>query len=94
MFYLLMRYIVFQPAEDSLSSDGDYRLDIMIGEGPSARSVKLELPPFTLVGATTRAGMLTNPIKRSIWDCFTLEFYNNQELARDSRKVCGFISEY
>ena len=42
----------------------DYRLDIMIGEGPSARSVKLELPPFTLIGATTRAGMLTNPLIR------------------------------
>ena len=45
----------------------DYQLDIMIGEGPAARSVKLDLPPFTLVGATTRAGMLTNPLARPLW---------------------------
>jgi Holliday junction DNA helicase RuvB len=44
----------------------DYQIDIMIGEGPAARSIKLDLPPFTLVGATTRAGMLTNPVARSL----------------------------
>lgn len=60
----------------------DYRLDIMIGEGPSARSVKLELPPFTLVGATTRAGMLTNPLRDRFGIVSRLEFYTNQELAK------------
>ena len=47
----------------------DYQLDIMIGEGPAARSIKLDLPPFTLVGATTRAGLLTSPLARSLWHC-------------------------
>ncbi|MEI6227515.1 MAG: Holliday junction branch migration DNA helicase RuvB, partial [Methylophilaceae bacterium] len=53
----------------------DYRLDIMIGEGPSARSVRLDLPPFTLVGATTRAGMLTNPLRDRFGIVSRLEFY-------------------
>jgi len=60
----------------------DYRLDIMIGEGPSARSVKLELPPFTLVGATTRAGMLTNPLRDRFGIISRLEFYTISELAK------------
>jgi Holliday junction DNA helicase RuvB len=60
----------------------DYRLDIMIGEGPSARSVKLELPPFTLIGATTRAGMLTNPLRDRFGIVSRLEFYTNQELSK------------
>jgi Holliday junction DNA helicase RuvB len=60
----------------------DYRLDIMIGEGPSARSVKLELPPFTLIGATTRAGMLTNPLRDRFGIVSRLEFYTNDELAK------------
>jgi len=60
----------------------DYRLDIMIGEGPSARSVKLDLPPFTLVGATTRAGMLTNPLRDRFGIVARLEFYRDDELAK------------
>src|SRR3990167_8994164 len=52
----------------------DYQIDIMIGEGPAARSVKLDLPPFTLVGATTRAGMLTNPLRDSFGIVARLEF--------------------
>src|SRR6187455_3058971 len=58
----------------------DYQLDIMIGEGPAARSVKLDLPPFTLVGATTRAGMLTNPLRDRFGIVARLEFYTNDEL--------------
>ena len=60
----------------------DYRLDIMIGEGPAARSVRLDLPPFTLVGATTRAGMLTNPLRDRFGIVSRLEFYTAEELAR------------
>ncbi|MBY0579270.1 MAG: Holliday junction branch migration DNA helicase RuvB [Burkholderiales bacterium] len=60
----------------------DYQLDIMIGEGPSARSVKLDLPPFTLVGATTRAGMLTNPLRDRFGIVARLEFYTVEELAK------------
>jgi len=59
----------------------DYQIDIMIGEGPAARSVKLDLPPFTLVGATTRAGMLTNPLRDRFGIVSRLEFYTAQELA-------------
>ncbi|MBK9393714.1 MAG: Holliday junction branch migration DNA helicase RuvB [Uliginosibacterium sp.] len=59
----------------------DYQIDIMIGEGPAARSVKLDLPPFTLVGATTRAGMLTNPLRDRFGINARLEFYNAEELA-------------
>jgi holliday junction DNA helicase RuvB len=60
----------------------DYRLDIMIGEGPAARSVRLDLPPFTLVGATTRAGMLTNPLRDRFGIVARLEFYSHEELAK------------
>lgn len=60
----------------------DFQLDIMIGEGPSARSVKLDLPPFTLVGATTRAGMLTNPLRDRFGIVARLEFYTAEELTR------------
>jgi Holliday junction DNA helicase RuvB len=60
----------------------DYQIDIMIGEGPAARSVKLDLQPFTLVGATTRAGMLTNPLRDRFGIVARLEFYNAQELSR------------
>lgn len=59
----------------------DYQLDIMIGEGPSARSLKLELPPFTLVGATTRAGLLTSPLRDRFGIVQRLEFYSMMELA-------------
>ena len=58
----------------------DFQLDIMIGEGPAARSVKLDLPPFTLVGATTRAGMLTNPLRDRFGIVARLEFYTSVEL--------------
>ncbi len=60
----------------------DYQIDIMIGEGPAARSIKLDLQPFTLVGATTRAGMLTNPLRDRFGIVARLEFYSAQELTR------------
>ena len=60
----------------------DFQIDIMIGEGPAARSVKIDLPPFTLVGATTRAGMLTNPLRDRFGIVARLEFYSPQELMR------------
>jgi Holliday junction DNA helicase RuvB len=60
----------------------DFKIDIMIGEGPSARSVKLDLQPFTLVGATTRAGMLTNPLRDRFGIVARLEFYTAEELTR------------
>ena len=60
----------------------EFKIDIMIGEGPAARSVKLDLPPFTLVGATTRAGMLTNPLRDRFGIVARLEFYNAEELTR------------
>jgi len=69
----------------------DYRLDIMIGEGPSARSVKLELPPFTLIGATTRAGMLTNPLRDRFGIVARLEFYNESELTRIVERSAGLL---
>ena len=60
----------------------DYQIDIMIGEGPAARSIKLDLQPFTLVGATTRAGMLTNPLRDRFGIVARLEFYTDEELTR------------
>jgi Holliday junction DNA helicase RuvB len=60
----------------------DYQIDIMIGEGPAARSVRLDLQPFTLVGATTRAGMLTNPLRDRFGIVARLEFYTPQQLAK------------
>ena len=60
----------------------DFQIDIMIGEGPAARSVKLDLPPFTLVGATTRAGMLTNPLRDRFGIVARLEFYTPEEVMR------------
>jgi Holliday junction DNA helicase RuvB len=59
----------------------DYQLDIMIGEGPAARSIKLNLPPFTLIGATTRAGLLTSPLRDRFGITQRLEFYNSEDLA-------------
>jgi Holliday junction DNA helicase RuvB len=70
----------------------DYRLDIMIGEGPSARSVRLDLPPFTLVGATTRAGMLTNPLRDRFGIVARLEFYTPGELARIVHRSAGLLN--
>ncbi len=69
----------------------DYQLDIMIGEGPAARSVKLDLPPFTLVGATTRAGMLTNPLRDRFGITARLEFYSAEELARIVTRSAGLL---
>ncbi|SNR62622.1 Holliday junction DNA helicase subunit RuvB [Methylobacillus rhizosphaerae] len=69
----------------------DYRLDIMIGEGPAARSVRLDLPPFTLVGATTRAGMLTNPLRDRFGIVSRLEFYTSEELARIVQRSAGLL---
>ena len=60
----------------------DYQIDIMIGEGPAARSIKLDLQPFTLIGATTRAGMLTNPLRDRFGIVARLEFYNADELTK------------
>ncbi|HXQ31478.1 MAG TPA: Holliday junction branch migration DNA helicase RuvB [Steroidobacteraceae bacterium] len=60
----------------------DFQLDIMIGEGPAARSIKLELPPFTLVGATTRAGLMTSPLRDRFGIVQRLEFYSGEELTR------------
>jgi Holliday junction DNA helicase RuvB len=60
----------------------DYQIDIMIGDGPAARSIKLDLQPFTLIGATTRAGMLTNPLRDRFGIVARLEFYSAEELTR------------
>lgn len=64
----------------------DFQLDIMIGEGPAARSIKLDLPPFTLVGATTRAGMLTNPLRDRFGIVQRLEFYDIADRSSNSSK--------
>jgi Holliday junction DNA helicase RuvB len=69
----------------------DYQIDIMIGEGPAARSIKLDLPPFTLVGATTRAGMLTNPLRDRFGIVARLEFYNEPDLARIVRRSADLL---
>ena len=70
----------------------DYQIDIMIGEGPAARSIKLDLPPFTLVGATTRAGMLTNPLRDRFGIVARLEFYTDEELATIVRRSAGLLA--
>ncbi len=69
----------------------DYQIDIMIGEGPAARSVKLDLPPFTLVGATTRAGMLTNPLRDRFGIVSRLEFYTDDELCTIVSRSAGLL---
>jgi Holliday junction DNA helicase RuvB len=69
----------------------DYQIDIMIGEGPAARSIKLDLQPFTLVGATTRAGMLTNPLRDRFGIVSRLEFYSPQELLRIVVRSAGLL---
>ena len=69
----------------------DYQIDIMIGEGPAARSIKLDLQPFTLVGATTRAGMLTNPLRDRFGIVARLEFYTPEELARIVTRSSGLM---
>jgi len=70
----------------------DFQIDIMIGEGPAARSVKIDLQPFTLVGATTRAGMLTNPLRDRFGIVFRLEFYNAQDLTRIVTRSAGLLN--
>ncbi len=69
----------------------DFQLDIMIGEGPAARSIKLDLPPFTLVGATTRAGMLTNPLRDRFGIVQRLEFYSTADLATIVQRSAGIL---
>ena len=69
----------------------DYQIDIMIGEGPAARSIKLDLQPFTLVGATTRAGMLTNPLRDRFGIVARLEFYSSEELTSIVRRSAGLL---
>lgn len=69
----------------------DYQIDIMIGEGPAARSIKLDLQPFTLVGATTRAGMLTNPLRDRFGIVARLEFYTAEELRSIVRRSAGLL---
>lgn len=70
----------------------DYQLDIMIGEGPAARSIKLDLPPFTLVGATTRAGLLTSPLRDRFGIVQRLEFYEVADLAHIVERSAGILS--
>src|SRR3954447_10925715 len=72
----------------------DYQIDIMIGEGPAARSVKLDLPPFTLVGATTRAGMLTNPLRDRFGIVARLGFYSEAELSTIVRRSAGLLKVF
>lgn len=69
----------------------DYQIDIMIGEGPAARSIKLDLPPFTLIGATTRAGLLTAPLRDRFGIVQRLEFYNAEELTRIVRRSAQIL---
>ena len=69
----------------------DFQLDIMIGEGPAARSIKLELPPFTLVGATTRAGLLTSPLRDRFGIVQRLEFYSTADLSTILRRAAGIL---
>lgn len=69
----------------------DFQLDIMIGEGPAARSIKLDLPPFTLVGATTRAGLLTSPLRDRFGIVQRLEFYNVEDLTYIVTRAAGII---
>ncbi len=69
----------------------DFQLDIMIGEGPAARSIKLDLPPFTLIGATTRAGLLTSPLRDRFGIVQRLEFYNVEDLTHIVSRSAGII---
>jgi Holliday junction DNA helicase RuvB len=70
----------------------DFQLDIMIGEGPAARSIKLDVPPFTLVGATTRAGLLTSPLRDRFGIVQRLEFYSPEELEAIVRRSAGILN--
>jgi Holliday junction DNA helicase RuvB len=70
----------------------DFQLDIMIGEGPAARSIKLDLPPFTLVGATTRAGLLTSPLRDRFGIVQRLEFYSSADLESIAHRSAGILN--
>ena len=70
----------------------DYQIDIMTGEGPAARSIKIDLPPFTLIGATTRAGSLTNPLRARFGIVNQLQFYTPEELSRIVRRSAGLLN--
>jgi len=70
----------------------DFQLDIVIGEGPAARSIKLDLPPFTLVGATTRAGLLTSPLRDRFGIVQRLEFYSTADLEAIARRSAGILN--
>ncbi len=70
----------------------DYQIDIMIGEGPAARSIKIDLPPFTLIGATTRAGALTNPLRARFGIVNQLQFYSTKELVSIVKRSAGLLS--
>jgi Holliday junction DNA helicase RuvB len=72
----------------------DFQIDIMIGEGPAARSVKIDLQPFTLVGATTRAGMLTNPLRDRFGIVSRLEFYNAEDLTHIVRRSAALLNAH
>src|SRR5690606_1261800 len=69
----------------------DFQIDIMIGEGPAARSIKLDLPPFTLIGATTRAGLLTSPLRDRFGIVQRLEFYDVAELTAIVRRAASIL---
>lgn len=69
----------------------DYQLDIVIGEGPAARSIKLDLPPFTLIGATTRAGLLTSPLRDRFGIVLRLEFYDIDDLSKIVARSAGIL---
>lgn len=70
----------------------DFQIDIMIGEGPAARSIKLDLKPFTLIGATTRAGMLTNPLRARFGIVSQLQFYSNEDLAHIVKRSARLLN--
>lgn len=69
----------------------DYQIDIIIGEGPAARSIKLDIPPFTLIGATTRAGLLTSPLRDRFGIVLRLEFYDDADLAKIVKRSAGIL---
>ncbi len=70
----------------------DFKLDLMVGEGPAARSLRLDLPPFTLIGATTRSGLLSSPLRSRFGIPFHLEFYSFEELARIISRSAGILN--
>ncbi len=72
----------------------DYRLDIIIGSGPAAQTVKIDLPRFTLIGATTRAGMLSNPLRERFGMHFRMQFYTHEELAKIIQKASSKLGKY